>query len=154
MRNTGLVAVYYRDDTVRVTSSRVEAYGLTLPLSDLSYVWHRRTRRDLRVSGRIAARWALVTLLAAPVVIGALWLLTGWGVALVGLAVLLGLAFTLTPLSEFPLMALERSYDRGSAVHEIWVQCRGADVLLLRTSDALRFGQIYRALQRALEQSE
>lgn len=149
------MAVYYRDDTVRVTSSWVQAYGLTYQLSDLSYVWHRRTRRDLRVGGRIAGRWALVTLLAAPVVIGTLWLLTGWGLAvLVGLAVLLGLVFTLTPLSEFPLMALERSYDRGSAVHEIWVQCRGADVLLLRTNDALRFGQIYRALQRALEQSE
>jgi hypothetical protein len=148
------VAVYYRDDTVRVTSSWVQAYGLTYPLSDLSYVWHRRTRRDLRVGGRIAGRWALVTLLAAPVAVGAIWLFTDWGLALVGLAVLIGLVFTLTPLSEFPLMALERSYDRGSAVHEIWVQCRGADVLLLRTDDALRFGQIYRALQRALEQTE
>lgn len=148
------MAVYYRDDTVRVTSSWVQAYGLTYPLSDLSYVWHRRTRRDLRVGGRIAGRWALVTLLAAPVAIGALWLFTGWGLAAVGLAVGIGLVFTLTPLSEFPLMALERSYDRGSAVHEIWVQCRGMDVLLLRTNDALRFGQIYRALQRALEQSE
>jgi hypothetical protein len=148
------VAVYYRDDTVRVTSSWVQAYGLTYPLSDLSYVWHRRTKRDLRVGGRIAGRWALVTLLAAPVAIGALWLFTGWGLAVVGLAVLVGLVFTLTPLSEFPLMALERSYDRGSAVHEIWVQCRGTDVLLLRTNDALRFGQIYRALQRALEQTE
>lgn len=152
------MAVYYRDDTVRVTSSWVQAYGLTYPLSDLSYVWHRRTRRDLRVGGRIAGRWALVTLLAAPVAVGGLWILTDWGskvgLALVGLAVLVGLIFTLTPLSEFPLMALERSYDRGSAVHEIWVQCRGMDVLLLRTNDALRFGQIYRALQRALEQSE
>jgi hypothetical protein len=148
------VALYYRDDTVRVTSSWVQAYGLTYPLSDLSYVWHRSTRRDLRVGGRIAGRWALVTLLAAPVAVGAIWLFTDWGLALVGLAVVLGLVFMLTPLSEFPLMALERSYDRGSAVHEIWVQCRGADVLLLRTNDALRFGQIYRALQRALEQTE
>jgi Family of unknown function (DUF6232) len=110
------------------------------------------------VGGRIAGRWALVTLLAAPVAVGGLWLLTDWGstvgLALVGLALVVGLVFTLTPLSEFPLMALERSYDRGSAVHEIWVQCHGADVLLLRTNDALRFGQIYRALQRALEQTE
>jgi hypothetical protein len=152
------VTVYYRDDTVRVTSSWVQAYGLTYPLSDLSYVWHRRTRRDVRVGGRLAGRWALVALLSAPFVVGGLWLLTGWdskiGIALVGFAVLAAALFTLTPLSEFPLMALERSYDRGSAVHEIWVQCRGADVLLLRTNDALRFGQIYRALQRALEQTE
>ncbi|MFC0530055.1 DUF6232 family protein [Phytohabitans kaempferiae] len=152
------MAVYYRDDTVRVTSSLVQAYGLTYPLSDLSYVWHRRMRPDLRVGGRIAGRWALVTLLAAPFVLGGLWLLTGGGtgvgIGLITLAAILVGLFTLTPLSEFPLMALERSYDRGSAVHEIWVQCRGMDVLLLRTNDALRFGQIYRALQRALEQSE
>ncbi|MFD0747981.1 DUF6232 family protein [Phytohabitans flavus] len=141
-----------------MTSSWVQAYGLSYPLSDLSYVWHRRTRRDLRVGGRIAGRWALVTLLTAPVAVSVLWILTDWsgavGLTLVGLAFLLGLVFTFTPLSEFPLMALERSYDRGSAVHEIWVQCRGMDVLLVRTNDALRFGQIYRALQRALEQSE
>jgi hypothetical protein len=55
---------------------------------------------------------------------------------------------------EIPLMALERSYDRGTHVHELWVQCRGEERVLVRTSNALRFGQIYRAVQRAVEQNE
>jgi hypothetical protein len=37
-------------------------------------------------------------------------------------------------------------------VNEIWVRYAGEDQLLLRTSNALRFGQIYRAVQRAVEQ--
>ena len=51
-----------------------------------------------------------------------------------------------------PLGWLDRSYDRGSGVTELWVRHRGADLMLLRTSDAHRFGQIYRALQRAVEE--
>jgi hypothetical protein len=37
-------------------------------------------------------------------------------------------------------------------VHEIWARCRGTEVMLVRTDDRTRFGRIYRALQRALEQ--
>jgi hypothetical protein len=49
------------------------------------------------------------------------------------------------------LERVDRSYDRGSRCLEIWGRVRGRDVLLLRTDNAQRFGQIYRALQRALE---
>ncbi|MBF9135544.1 hypothetical protein I0C86_42650 [Plantactinospora sp. S1510] len=33
-----------------------------------------------------------------------------------------------------------------------WVQYQGQEIMLIRSSDALRFGQIYRAVQRAIEQ--
>ena len=41
--------------------------------------------------------------------------------------------------------------SRGSRRLEIWGRVGGADVLLLRTDDAQRFGRVYRALQRALD---
>ena len=62
---------------------------------------------------------------------------------------LIGLAAA--PLADVLLEFVDRSYDRGSRDLEIWGRVRGADVLLLRTDNAQRFGQIYRALQRALE---
>ena len=46
---------------------------------------------------------------------------------------------------------MDRSYARGSRQLEIWARWRGREVRLLSTRDALRFGQIYRALQRAME---
>jgi hypothetical protein len=34
----------------------------------------------------------------------------------------------------------------------VWVQYQGQQIVLIRSSDALRFGQIYRAIQRGIEQ--
>ncbi|MEJ3749335.1 DUF6232 family protein [Actinomycetes bacterium KLBMP 9797] len=153
------MTLYYRDDTVEVTSSWVRVGGSAYSIPELTYVWHQRTRRSLRVGGRLIGRWILVTLLTAPLGVGALCavsaLFADWGqrlgAALVGLAAAAALAIALAPLLEFPLMALERSYDRGSAAYELWVQWRGEERVVLRTTDAQRFGQIYRAVQRAVE---
>jgi hypothetical protein len=70
-------------------------------------------------------------------------------IALIGGGILVGLAAA--PLADVLLERVDRSYDRGSHRLEIWGRVRGRDVLLLRTDNAQRFGQIYRALQRALE---
>ena len=64
------------------------------------------------------------------------------------------LSVVLSPVLKFPLMALERSYDRGLTVRELWVRWRDEDLLLLRTSDAARLGKIYRAIERAIERFE
>lgn len=40
----------------------------------------------------------------------------------------------------------------GRKAREIWAIWRGKELMLLRVSDKTRFGQIYRAIQRALEQ--
>ncbi|MEE3919964.1 DUF6232 family protein [Micromonospora sp. BRA006-A] len=63
-----------------------------------------------------------------------------------------GGGLALTPFLEVPLGWLDRSYERGNRVHELWVQHHGRETMLVRTPDALRFGQIYRAVQRAVEQ--
>jgi hypothetical protein len=64
-------------------------------------------------------------------------------------AVLVG--FLAGPLADVLLERMDRSYARGSRQVEIWALWRGRRVLLLRTGDQLRFGKIYRALQRAME---
>jgi hypothetical protein len=70
-------------------------------------------------------------------------------IALVGGGVLIGLAAA--PLADVLLERIDRSYDRGSRVREIWARTPAGELLLLSTPDAARFGRIYRALQRALE---
>ena len=81
---------------------------------------------------------------------GLLWMAGSYVFSVLAAFVVAGLA--LTPFLEVPLGWLDRSYERGNRVHELWVQHHGRETLLVRTPDALRFGQIYRAVQRAVEQ--
>ncbi|MGH3680018.1 MAG: DUF6232 family protein [Natronosporangium sp.] len=159
---------YYQDGAVRVTGTAVQVGTTMLPIAELSLVWHARGRPTVRTASRRVARFGLIALLTVPVIGGAVVVATllfaerglaaQIGVA-VGL-VLLGLVLLvlLAPVIEIPMMALERSYDRGTAVREIWVRWRRPDgdhdLLLLRTTDTARFGRIYRAIQRAIEQAD
>lgn len=145
---------YYDDPAVRVTSEFVEVQGQRFALAECAQIWHRRGSRSW---GAVARRGALGAALAGPVVAAVLGLaLAIWlrpsatvTVAIVGVSLLLGLA--VGPIADFLLEYMDRSYVRGSRQLEIWARWRGREVQLLRTGDALRFGQIYRALQRAME---
>jgi hypothetical protein len=158
------VTVYYRDDLVRITDTTVEVAAHAIPLVELSYVWHQRGRPTLRTTSRRAARFGLIAVLTVPVVVGAVVVANlvaeeqGVAAKVAIAAVLVGvgllLLLLLAPVIEFPMMALERSYDRGTDVREIWVRWQERDLMLLRTSDAARFGKIYRAIQRAIELQE
>jgi uncharacterized protein DUF6232 len=148
------MTTYYRDADVLVTSAGVRMGGREYRLGEFARVWHTRGRRSW---SRIAGRGALGLAILIPIAVGALGILValvidasvGTTVALVGGGILIGLAAA--PLADVLLEHVDRSYDRGSRDLEIWGRVRGADVLLLRTGDAQRFGRIYRALQRALE---
>ncbi|WP_406036992.1 DUF6232 family protein [Micromonospora sp. NBC_00898] len=145
---------YYDDRSVQVTSTAVRVDGRTFPLAELTMVWHRRGSRSWRV---LAGRGAIGAALAGPLVAA----LLGIGlavllhrsptvtVAIVGVSVLVGLG--VGPLADFLFEHLDRSYARGARQWEMWARWRGQPVRLLRTGDALRFGQIYRAVQRAME---
>ncbi|WP_434743110.1 DUF6232 family protein [Micromonospora sp. SH-82] len=155
------MALYYRDDTVQVTSESIRSGGVTVAIDEVTYVWHARGRKTLAVRGRVIGRNVLVLLLSLPplvalvCVISLLWSAQdrgNWTTALIVLAAMAVGALALTPFLELPLSWLDRSYERGNQVHELWVQYRGKELMLLRTPDALRFGQIYRAVQRASEQ--
>jgi len=148
------VTTYYRDPDVWVTSAGVHANGRDLRLSELRQVWHTRGRRSW---GTIAGRGAVGFAILTPLVIGLLAVAvalvidasTSTTIALIGGGVLVG--FGVVPLADVLLERVDRSYDRGSRVREIWARTPAGDLLLLSTADAARFGRIYRALQRALE---
>ncbi|MFD2764466.1 DUF6232 family protein [Micromonospora eburnea] len=145
---------YYEDRSAQVTSTAVRIDGRTYPLAELSMVWHRRGSRSWRV---LAGRGAIGAALAGPLVAAALGVgLALWlhrspvvTIAIVGASVLVGLG--VGPLADMLFEQLDRSYARGSRELEMWARWQGQPVRLLRTGDALRFGQIYRAVQRAME---
>jgi type IV secretory pathway TrbD component len=148
---------FYDDRSVRVTSTAVQVDGRSYSLGEITVVWHRRGSRSWRV---LVGRGAIGAALAGPLVaavlgIGvAVWLHRSPTVtiAIVGASVLVGLA--VGPVADFLFEHLDRSYARGSRQLEIWARWRGQPVRLLRTGDALRFGQIYRAVQRAMEHTQ
>jgi hypothetical protein len=145
---------YYRDPEVLVTSTGVRMGGHEYRLGELAQVWHKRGRRTW---GAAAGRGALGLAMLTPVVVGVIGIVValvihasaGTTIALIGGGILLGLAAA--PLADVLLEWVDRSYDRGNRNLEIWSRTRRGDVLLLRTDNAQRFGQIYRALQRALD---
>jgi hypothetical protein len=148
------MTTYYRDPDVLITSSGIHMNGREFRLTDLLQVWHVRGSRSWSV---IAKRGALGLAILMPLLIGALAVAVALlihtdaahGIALAIGGVLVGLA--VVPVADLVLERVDRSYDAGSRTIEIWGRVRGGDVLLLRTTDAQRFGRIYRSLQRALE---
>ncbi|MFB9234165.1 DUF6232 family protein [Plantactinospora siamensis] len=154
------MTVYYRDDSVQVTSSSIWSNGTTVRIGDVTYVWHARGRATARVRSRVVARGALVFLLSIPPLVAIVCVVSllyaaqdrhRWGLVIAILAIGAAASLAMTPFLEVPLGWLDRSYSRGGGVHELWVQAHGREIMLLRTSDAQRFGQIYRAVQRSVE---
>jgi hypothetical protein len=148
------MVTYYADKSVQVTSAALRVDGQEYRLAEISAVWHHRGSRSWRV---LAGRGAIGAALAGPLVAAglgvalALWLRRSPTVtiAIVGASVLVGLG--VGPVADFLFERLDRSYARGSRRLELWVRWRGRPVRVLCSLDALRFGQIYRAVQRAME---
>ncbi|MDM4722855.1 DUF6232 family protein [Micromonospora sp. WMMA1363] len=151
------MVTYYDDTSVQVTSTAIWVDGRSFQLAEISTVWHHRGNRSWRV---LVGRGAIGAALAGPLVAAALGvalaLLLGRSptvtIAIVGASVLVGLA--VGPVADFLFEHLDRSYVQGSRQCEIWARWRGRPVRLVRTGDAVRFGRIYRAVQRAVEAGE
>lgn len=145
---------YYDDGSIRITSEALHVDGHAYPLRVLRRVWHQRGRRSWR---RVAGRGALGGALLVPVVAAVIGLVVALQidasaavmVALVGGSCLAG--FAAAPLADVLLEHMDRSYARGSRELQVWAEVQHHAVLLLQIDDAQRFGQIYRALQRAIE---
>ncbi|GAA1876022.1 DUF6232 family protein [Asanoa iriomotensis] len=155
------MTVYYRDQHVQVTSDVVRVDGVIYPVAALELVWHKRGAGTTRTRSRRVGRGVLIliiSILPLAAIVCALSLVysasdrAAWGLAAGVLGVGVIGAIALLPLAELPLGWLDRSYDRGTVVNELWIRYAGHDHLLLRTTNTLRFGQIYRAVQRAVEQ--
>ncbi|MBB5869775.1 hypothetical protein F4553_003154 [Allocatelliglobosispora scoriae] len=153
--------VYYRDRHVEITSETLRLGDAAFRLPDLDYVWHAEGERDKAIRRRPLRRVAVAIALAMGgllIAIGLIYLLAlviGEGATvgrvLLPLAVVVVLIGFAGPLVDKGMNVIDESHDRGSRVHEIWATIGGAEQLLLRVTDAQRFGQIYRALQRAIE---
>ncbi|MFC7547490.1 DUF6232 family protein [Plantactinospora sp. GCM10030261] len=149
------MTTYYDDRSVRITSETVRVHGRSYPLRGLTRVWTERGPRSWRA---VAGRGAIVAALAGPIMAAALglWIAIALNasltvtIAVVGVACLTGLAAG--PLADLLLDRMDRSYDRGITELRLWAEIGGRPVLLLRSRDALRFGQAHRALRRAVEQ--
>jgi hypothetical protein len=149
---------YYRDDSVRITSRAIQVDRRTYPLGELATVYYRDAGREPAGWRILGARIAMA-LVAPALVVAAIGLvlltiqLDAGGVTKLLLFMVAGmLALATFPLLDLSLGGIERTYDRGTRVHEIWARWRGTEVMLIRTADKTRFGRIYRALQRAVEQ--
>ncbi|GAA0721266.1 hypothetical protein Drose_07505 [Dactylosporangium roseum] len=155
-----MATTYYRDNVVHVSSGGVRVDDVWYPLETLTYIWHRRTGR-LRHGGYMLLTRGLGVL----VVLG---LLAGGGIlarridfsgeqktmyiagGILGVLVIGGIvAFSVEGLLDL----LDRAHDHGKGVHEIWVRTSDGETMIYSTTDAPKFGQIYRALQRAVEQA-
>jgi hypothetical protein len=145
---------YYDDRSVRVTSEAIRVAGRAYPLMELAEIWHQRGTRSWRV---VAGRGAIGVGLIGPLVAAGVGIAIAIyfhssvtvTLAIIGVSCLVG--FAVAPVADLLFEYLDRSYTRGSHRLEIWVRWRGEPVRLLQTHDALKFGQIYRALQRAVE---
>jgi hypothetical protein len=156
------VIVYYRDRHVAVTSQMLHIDNVRIPLARLEYVWHREGQAETRVRLRIAHRgvigFALVIGLLLAL-IGVLYLFAGIigegasaGRVLLPLAGVVALIGFAGPILEMALHRMDTNIDQGHQVYEICALIDGGERTLIRIADAHRFGKIYRALQRALEE--
>ncbi|MCP2327431.1 hypothetical protein HDA40_005938 [Hamadaea flava] len=156
--------VYYRDRHVQVTSEALHVGESRIPLARLQYVWHRegvaepavRLRRTQRgVIGFALIVGALLALIGVLYVFaGVVGQAAGAGRVLLPLAGVVALIGFAGPLLEMALHRVDHSVDQGHQVHEICAVIDGVERRLIRIADTHRFGKIYRALERALEDTE
>jgi len=152
------VRTYYRDDRVHVTSTDLYIDNCHYPLDELGELW--QTRRSLAGRRILIGLGILLLAVAVRVAASYVWWLGGlnravrrWladGPAGVVLVTVIGLAIAVVGVLviEVALSAIEdiRGYGRNL---ELWASYDGHPVRLYHTNNALRFGQICRALVRA-----
>ena len=155
------MTTFYRDSGVYIGSAEFQVEDQAYRLEDLELVWHRRGPRGAPGVAIIAGRFLLVLAVLGGIVAAGMAMrgvdISGYDTttvlagAIVGLIVagILGLV-----LVEGVITVIERSYDKGAVEHQIWARHLHTDILLFATRDKLRFGKIYRALQRAIEHSD
>ena len=153
------MTIFYRDETILISSSEIEIGDQRYPLDRLSRVWHCRTRR--------LSRGGYVLFTRVGVVVIVICALIGIGVAVVSIdfgtytwqvrtvaALVLMAAAAAASLGVDPVLELlDQSHEQSHGIHEVWANTDTGTVLLFSTPDSFRFGKVYRALSRAIEQS-
>jgi hypothetical protein len=149
--------VYYRDKRILITAAAIWVDGEPHTFDRLERVW-----RESGGASRVLLRWlaVLVGALAAGYALSAAlpdlrrhydnWLTAGAGASVVILIGALVAGGLLVLLLEAILYGIEGAREHGR-YHELWVVRDGEQLLLVRMSDSTKFGQVYRALTRAME---
>ena len=151
------MTIYYRDDSVRVNSRTFQNGDQVYPLADLDAVWlEYGPWQPERLFGvfilRMLVGVAGVLLIAAVVAVlidvrhpggdtVPTWLVYGY---LFGSPVVLGVL----------IRSAERTHDNGTRTMLLCAQREGATITLFVTTNAIRFGQVHRAVLRALERED
>jgi hypothetical protein len=155
------MTTFYRDSAVYVGSAEFQVEDQAYRLEDLELVWHKRGPRGAPgiaiVAGRILLVLAVFAIIAGAGVAMRDVDISGYDSTTVLAGAVLGVVLAGTVglfLVEGVITLIERSYEKGGAEHQIWARHLNADILLFATRDKLRFGKIYRALQRAIEHSD
>jgi hypothetical protein len=140
--------VYYQDAQICVASSGVWVGDQRYPLCDIESAWRAGRRRPGRRV--VVAAALLVIIVAAELSVGVLgwWVIPGGGVLLLATILLVHVIARVAGAAR-ALQAMEdiRQYGRHL---ELWATISRTPVLLVETDDAIRYGQICRALTRAL----
>ncbi|GAA1554200.1 hypothetical protein GCM10009827_088670 [Dactylosporangium maewongense] len=155
-----MATTFYRDHEVHISSAGVQVDAAWYPLETLTYIWHRRSGRLVQGAYMLATRGGAVLLIIGLLIAAGtaarridfngpdstMYIAGG----ILGIIVIGGIvAFSVEGLLDL----LDRAHDHGKGVHEIWVRTRQGESMIYSTTDSPKFGQIYRALQRAVEQS-
>jgi hypothetical protein len=155
------MTTFYRDNAVYVGSAEFQVEDQAYRLEDLELVWHRRGPRGAPGVALIAGRFLLIFAVLGGIAAAGLAMrgfdFSGYDSSTVLIGAVVGVVLVGTVglfVVEGVITLIERSYEKGGAEHQIWARHLNADILLFATRDKLRFGKIYRALQRAIEHSD
>jgi hypothetical protein len=155
------MTTFYRDNAVYVSSAELQVHDQAYRLSDLELVWHRRGPRGAPGVALIAGRFLLIFAALGGIAAAGVAMrgvdFTGYDSTTVLMGAVVGVVLVATVglfVVEGVITLIERSYEKGGAEHQIWARHLETDILLFSTRDKLRFGKIYRAIQRAIEHSE
>jgi hypothetical protein len=150
------MTVYYRDDFVLVGSQVIRTPDAAYPVRELRDVLlvrgsrhHDRLLRVLALRLLVGAAAALLVAAVVALVLdvrdpadGAVpaWLVYGY-------------LFASPAVLGVLIRTAERAGDRGSRNLLLCARFRGDDVVIYTTTNATRFGQVHRAVLRALERN-
>jgi hypothetical protein len=155
------MTTFYRDNAVYVGSAEFQVEDQAYRLEDLELVWHRRGPRGAPGVALIAGRFLLIFAVLGGIAAAGLAMrgfdFSGYDSSTVLIGAVVGVVLVGTVglfVVEGVITLIERSYEKGGAEHQIWARHLDTDILLFSTRDKLRFGKIYRALQRAIEHSD
>jgi hypothetical protein len=148
------MTVYYRDDSVHVNSRSIQVGDQVYPLAALDDVWLERGQwQPDRLLGVLLLRLLVVaagvTLVAAVIAV-VLDVRHPAGSALPAWAVY-GYLFASPVVLAVLIRLAERTHGGGTRVLSLCARCEHTTLTLYSTTNATRFGQIHRAVRRALE---